>query len=107
MFGRRLQRAKLLLAAGVLPSLVGCPVVPPASQWGPTDVGCLDHWSLVHFGSGLVLGATLGNSSLWPSMAVLSGWEMVEPTFWPGESGLNQQCDLVVGGAGWFASLGM
>jgi hypothetical protein len=94
----------MLLAFGLIPSLVGCPVVPPASEWGPTDVGCLDHWSLAHYGSGVLLGQALGEDSFWPSMAVLAGWEVVEPSVWPTETSLNQWCDIATGGVGWLTT---
>ena len=99
-----LRKAYVLAATGMLPSLVGCPVVPPASEWGATDVGCLDHWSLAHFGSGVLLGDALREDSFWPSMAVLAGWEVVEPSMWPTETSLNQWCDIAVGGVGWLTT---
>jgi hypothetical protein len=88
----------------VIPSVVGCPVVPSASQWGETNTGCLDQWSLVHFGSGFILGEALGDDRFFPSMAILVAWEIAEPLFWPGENGENQLCDIAVGGFGWAAS---
>lgn len=102
---RCLLKGPMLLVVAAMPSIVGCPVVPPASQWGATDTGCLDHWSLAHFGSGVLLGEALGDDGFWPSMAVLACWEVVEPSFWPGETARNQQCDMGVGGLGWLASL--
>ncbi len=104
MFIRQLRKRKQLAVLMAIPSVVGCPVIPPASQWGPTDVGCLDHWSLLHFGSGLLLGGALGEDGLVPTVASLVGWEAVEPSFWPGETALNQQCDIAVGSLGWFTS---
>ncbi|HUU83150.1 MAG TPA: hypothetical protein VM243_06560 [Phycisphaerae bacterium] len=93
-----------IVGMAALPSVVGCPVVPPASEWGDTDVGCADHWSLAHFGSGVLLGPTFGDDSFAPSMAVLVGWEIIEPSMWPGETAQNQVCDIGWGGLGWLMS---
>ena len=94
--GGRHARLRPHHAAGRVPGLGG------ASKCSAT--GCLDHRSLAHFETGILLGEALGEDSFWPSMAVLVGWEIVEPSFWPGETPQNQQCDLGVGSLGWLAS---
>jgi len=88
-------------ASLLLISLAGCPVFLPAGEWAGTDLACLDHWSVGHFDSGVALGGILGRDSFGLSLAALVGWEVFEPSVWPGESAQNQYCDIVVGGLGW------
>ncbi len=94
----------MLLVVAAIPSMAGCPMIPPASTGEATEVDCLDGWSVMHFGSGVMLGETLGDDGFWPTTAALIGWEVVEPSFWPGESVQNQRCDIGIGGLGWLAS---
>lgn len=104
MTARYLRTKHIILVIAPIVSVIGCPVVPPASEWGAPDVGCLDQWSLAHFESGILLGDVLGEDSFWPTMTMLVGWEVVEPSAWPGEEPVNQICDLWVGGAGWLVA---
>ncbi len=103
MSSKYLRATQMLLTLTPVLSVVGCPVVPPASEWGAANVGCLDQWSLAHLESGMLLGEALGEDNLWPSMAALVGWEIVEPSVWhgEGETAQNQCCDVLVGGLGW------
>jgi hypothetical protein len=36
----------------------------------------------------------MDDDGAWPAMAILGGGEIVEPTFWPGESEQNRYCDI-------------
>ena len=94
----------MLLAVATIPSIAGCPLIPPTSTGGTTDVDCLDGWTVIHFGSGVLLGEALGDDGFWPTTAILTGWEVAEPSFWPGETVNNQRCDIAAGGLGWLAS---
>ncbi len=69
------------------------------------EKGCVDFWTAVHFGAGYLLGGRQGEDGFQESVALLVGYELVEPHFWPhfGENGLNQGCDLVFGVLGWLA----
>ncbi len=70
---------------------------------GPLNTACLDDWSLVHLGTGVMLGQVLGKQGWEIAESMLLGWEVVEPHVWPGfdESLFNQQCDIVVGSLGY------
>lgn len=71
------------------------------------NVGCFDSWSLVHVGSGIGFGELLGEDSFFATLAILAGYELIEPsvTLFSGESRINQQCDVAVGMLGWAASV--
>ncbi len=68
------------------------------------EPACLDWWTFVHIGAGYYIGDQLDDDSFLPTVDLLTAYELTEPHFWPGfdESPLNQQCDVIVGAAGWY-----
>lgn len=66
------------------------------------DQDPVDGWTLVHFGSGALLGA-LG-FDFHTTLKLLILWEIIEPHIWPGwnESPENQVVDVIAGMLGWF-----
>ena len=96
-----------VLLCGALVTVVGCGALgPPLAAIDDNVAGepaCLDLWSLVHAATGALFAAELGDDSCGPTLAALTGFEIVEPYIWPNwnESELNQDCDIVVGMAGW------
>ncbi|MFH0980535.1 MAG: hypothetical protein V2A79_03235 [Planctomycetota bacterium] len=102
-------RAVQILACCLPAAVVGCgalpsPGLPSYADMGP-ETACLDAWSLVHFASGYYLADELGGDSVVPTVALLVGYELAEPEFWPGfdENLRNQHCDIVTGTLGWLA----
>ena len=97
------------LLCGVLVTAVGCGSLgPPLVAVDDNVAGepaCLDLWSLVHAATGALFAAELGDDSCGPTLAALTGFEIIEPYIWPNwnESELNQECDIVVGMTGWLA----
>jgi hypothetical protein len=86
---------------GDAPLLVGDPEVSAENVIEEHE--CVDLWSIVHFGSGYLLGDRLGENSLFNTLAILTVYEIIEPEFWPGfgENQINQECDIVAGALGW------
>ena len=84
-----------------VPLLEGDPdVLPPGII---QEHECTDFWSVVHLGSGYLLGRTLGDESFLESFLALTAYEILEPQFWPywGENQINQECDIAAGALGW------
>ena len=104
-----MNRIGLVATVVLSVSTLGCEVMDPVPgiHGSTTDLSCVDEWTFAHLASGAALGRTMGRDGFAPSVAVLVGFEGIEPHFWPGwcETNSNQQCDIAAGLLGWFAAV--